>query len=364
MGRDVAATYFPPGPPSAGRPARVRLSGGYLRVDTEAGREDVATHLLSFKNGGFDGRQWFLEWPAENGRGSLGLADAETVRALLADAPVEVTRRFEASLAGQARLERRSRIGLALLAVLCLLPVALLGLAWFKADAIAAWMADRVSLEHEQVLGDLAFSQIRPGLKPRPEGPAPALVRDLGARLTAGSRYHYQWLVADSPEVNAFALPGGHVVVYTGLLKAADSPEEVAGVLAHEVQHVERRHALRNLIHALGWHAVFALFLGDASGSVWADAADRLINLGYSRDLEREADMGGLRLLRQAGIAPDGMPSFFEKLAQREGPGIPLLASHPTTTERLASLRQAIAAQSVYPARAIDADWARLRAGL
>lgn len=364
MDQDVTATYFPPGVPGAGRPASARVVAGTLRIDTETGQERVPVHSLSFRNGGYDGRQWLMEWQAADGRGSLHLVDAHSARRLLAGAPPEVMRRFELSLAEHGRQERHFRAGLALLAVLCLLPLGMIGLVWLKSDAIIAWAVDRVSLEHEQVLGDLAFAQMRAGLKLRPDGPAPELVRHLGTRLTVGSRYRYRWLVADSPEVNAFAMPGGYVVVYTGLLKAADSAEEVAGVLAHEVQHVERRHALRNLIHDLGWRALLALMLGDASGSVWADAAGRLVGLGYSRDLEREADLGGLKALRQAAIPADGMLLFFEKLARRDGRGIALLASHPATEVRLASLRQAIKIQGPYPTKAMDQDWHRIRADL
>lgn len=364
MNPDVAATYFPPGPPGAGRPARARFVATTLRIEVEGEQASIPGHALTFRSGGFDGRQWLVEWPVPEGRGSLHLADADSARQLLADAPAEVVRRFEQNFSELRRRERHFRTGLALLAALCLLPLAAIGLVWWKADVITAWATDRISLEHEQVIGDLAFAQMRASLKLRQEGPAPQLVRDLGARLTAGSRYRYRWLVADNPEVNAFAMPGGYVVVYTGLLKAADNAEEVAGVLAHEVQHVERRHALRNLIHDLGWRALMALALGDASGSVWADAAGRLIGLSYSRDLEREADLGGLKALRQAALPAGGMLSFFEKLARREGPGIALLASHPATEERLTSLRRAIAAQGPYPAKAIDQDWARLRAAL
>jgi predicted Zn-dependent protease len=180
-------------------------------------------------------------------------------------------------------------------------------------------------------------------------------------RLTQGSRYRYQWFVAENPEVNAFDLPGGVIVVHTGLLKAADSVGEVAGVLAHEIQHVEQRHALRAMIHELGWRAVLALALGDLSGGVWGDLAGRLGGLSYGRDLERAADLGGLDALRRAGIAPDGMLDFFGKLARREGPGVALLASHPATDERIEALRRAIATRGAYPVHAPAYDWAGAR---
>ncbi|TCJ15547.1 M48 family metallopeptidase, partial [Parasulfuritortus cantonensis] len=236
------------------------------------------------------------------------------------------------------------------------LPFLLLGLFWANADRIAGWAAGHVSLAQEQQLGELAFAQMRPSLKLLETGPAPAMVQAIGARLTAGSKYRYQWFVADSPEVNAFAMPGGYVVVYTGLIGAAGSADEVAGVLAHEVQHVELRHSLKNMLHGLGWRAVLALALGDVSGGAWAGMAEQLGGMAYGRDLERQADLGALAALRRAGIAPDGLLAFFARLAGTEGPGLAFLSSHPATAERIDNLRRAIAAQPAYAAEPLPYD--------
>jgi predicted Zn-dependent protease len=170
--------------------------------------------------------------------------------------------------------------------------------------------------------------------------------------------------VAIDPRLNAFAVPGGHVVVYTGLLLAADSAEEVAGVLAHEVQHVEMRHALKNLLHNLGWRALLALALGDFSGGVWTGMAEHLGQLGYSRDLEHQADLGGLAALRRAGIAPEGIASFFAKLSRQGGGQIDLLSTHPASSARMQALQRAMAAQGAYTASPLPYDWRALQASL
>jgi Zn-dependent protease with chaperone function len=345
---DGKGLLFGPGLAASGVPARAWFSGVTLWVEHEGGRLSASTERLTARLGGFDGRQRSLEWQTGNGLVSLQLPDSPETDAWLAGAPAPLRVHFGAL--GRART-RRFGFGAGLIAAVLLLPFVLLGLFWLNADRIAGWAAGHVSLAQEQQLGDLAFAQMRPSLKLVESGPAPEMVRAIGARLTAGSHYRYQWFVADSPEVNAFAMPGGYVVVYTGLIKAADSAEEVAGVLAHEVQHVELRHSLKNLIHGLGWRAVLALALGDLSGGVWAGMAEQLGGMAYGRDLERQADLEGLKALKRAGIAPQGMLSFFAKLAKQEGPGLALLSSHPATEERMDNLRRAIAEQGDYAAR-------------
>ncbi len=111
-------------------------------------------------------------------------------------------------------------------------------------------------------------------------------MRGIGGRLTQGSRYQYKFHVALDKSVNAFAMPGGFVVVHTGLIQLAESPEELAGVLAHEIQHVEQRHSLRAMAQSLGLYAVLSLLVGDTSGL--ASLGGDLLKLKFSRNHETE----------------------------------------------------------------------------
>jgi predicted Zn-dependent protease len=92
--------------------------------------------------------------------------------------------------------------------------------------------------------------------------------------------------------------------------------------------------------------------------------ADQLAELSYSRDLEREADMEGLRMLRKAGLPAEGMASFFEKMAAQEDVDIDLLSSHPASDERLEALRTAMAGAKPYLHRSLDVDWDEVKASL
>lgn len=352
----VKVHLFAPGLDAGGIPARARFSGSALWVEYGDSRLVIPADRLAVKHGGFDGRQWLLEWPAEGGAAAILLPSGGEGERLLAGAPAALAVQLDQHGRRDRARSLRFRFGMALVGLFVLLPFILLGVFMANADRIAGWAVGKVSLAQEQQLGDLAFAQMRSNLKVIETGPAPAMVQAIGARLTAGSNYRYRWFVADSPEVNAFAMPGGYVVVYTGLIKAAGNAEEVAGVLAHEVQHVELRHSLKNMVYGLGWRAVLSLAMGDLSGGAWAGMAEQLGGMAYGRDLERQADLGGLKALKQAGIAPHGLLSFFAKLAKQDGNMPTFLSSHPATAERLDNLRKAIAEQGEYAAEPLPYD--------
>ena len=358
---ELNARVFAPGLAPAGEAATLTFVGASLRITLRDRHWSMPAERLRLVRGGFDGGQWTLTWDTVAGPASAHLP-ADLAEAWLAQAAPAALSDALASARQRGRTRRRRFAGaLALVAGVALLPVFLLGLFWLNGDRVVGWVADRVDVSQETRLGELAWAQMRPSRKVIDGGPALAMVVSLGDRLTQGSAYRYRWFLVDNPEINAFALPGGVVVVHTGLIRAADSAEEVAGVLAHEVQHVELRHSLKNLLHGLGWRAVLALAMGDVSGGAWAGLAEHLGGLAYGRDLEREADLGGLAALRRAGIAPHGMVSFFAKLAAREGARPEFLSSHPASAARMQALSVAVAAQAPYPARPLPYDLKALR---
>ena len=171
------------------------------------------------------------------------------------------------------------------------------------------------------------------------------LVARLAAALPPAER-HYQFraVLIDRPEVNAFALPGGRIFVFTGLLDRVQKPGELAGVLAHEMAHVTQRHGLRKLITSGGPYYILRLFVSDQQGvlSVISAGSQLLVSQYYSRDVEREADTIGWHYLVAADIDPRGMVDFFQLLTEGENAtGIPqMFRSHPATSERIASLNK------------------------
>lgn len=150
-------------------------------------------------------------------------------------------------------------------------------------------------------------------------------------------------VVVESEEVNAYCLPGGYITINTGLLKAASSPDEVAGVMAHEIAHATLRHGLKQLAQNVTTTSAVQILLGDVSGilAIGVEGAEFLVNQGYSRDHEREADLEGLRMMAAAGWNPESLASFFEKLDQKnDGISPPAwFSTHPDPGQRASAIR-------------------------
>ncbi|MFP2901810.1 M48 family metallopeptidase [Corallococcus sp. 4LFB] len=156
--------------------------------------------------------------------------------------------------------------------------------------------------------------------------------------------------VIDDPKtVNAFATPGGFLYVYTGLLLAADTEAELAGVLAHEAGHVVGRHSARAMVNAYGLQAITQAALGQNPGTAAQIAAQLVgggLQLAHGRSEETEADEYGAKYSSAAGFDPNGLISFFQKLQKEQGstPGVlKWLSTHPTNEDRIAHLRKVIA---------------------
>ena len=121
-------------------------------------------------------------------------------------------------------------------------------------------------------------------------------------------------------QANALALPGGPIVIFEGLLYKAESPEELAGVLAHEIQHILLRHSTRGILRNMAESILVTIFLGDMNSVMEGivQLAGQLETLGLSREMEAEADQKGMELIFSANIDPHGMIRIFEKLMQEE----------------------------------------------
>jgi len=170
--------------------------------------------------------------------------------------------------------------------------------------------------------------------------------------------FRFRVTVANSKTVNAFAAPGGYIVILRGLIDFAETPDEVAAVLAHEMAHVVRRHPTRGMIRNAG----YSLLIDALVGGSWAGGAgEMLIASSYGRDAEAEADALGAEYLRAAGLRNDGNIAFFERLKKKYGDmprALAMLSSHPLTDDRIAALR----AQASDGDDALDElDWQALR---
>jgi predicted Zn-dependent protease len=160
------------------------------------------------------------------------------------------------------------------------------------------------------------------------------------------NRRNLKFFILDNPYPNAFALPGGYVVVHSGLLQMTDTPEELLGVLAHEIAHETQRHVIRHRIAAAGPLVIFGVFMHSHSGAgnLLALGSGLMIYQGFSQEYETEADDVGWKYLVAANIDPRGMIDTFKKLkAAEDSTGFTHMmpqafASHPALAKRIARL--------------------------
>lgn len=221
--------------------------------------------------------------------------------------------------------------------------VPLLGaLLWFGWPPLADAIARTVPMSWEQRIGDSVVATMTNGRR-RCEAPdGVAALNRLSARLaeTAGLSARPSLVVLDSGLVNAFATPGRHVVIHRGLIDQAGSPEEVAGVLAHEFGHIRHRHGLRHVARAVGVGTFVSVLIGGSD--LGAVAATLVVTLSYSRDFEAQADADAADVLTRSGIGVEGLARFFERVAgpaRREPSLRAYFTTHPDPAERAAGLR-------------------------
>ncbi|MCH2165858.1 MAG: M48 family metallopeptidase [Marinovum sp.] len=197
-----------------------------------------------------------------------------------------------------------------------------------------------------------------------PEGVA--ALQAMTATLTDGEDIGYDLnvLVFDHSMTNAFAAPGGQVVLLRGLLEDAPGPDAVAGVLAHEIAHVVYRDPTRVALRTVGSAGLLSLLIGDVTGgAVMVLLAEQVLNSSYSRDAETQADTYAIDALTRVGVSTDGFAQFFDLIKELQGDiSIPeILASHPDTDGRSARSAENAATQSNTRQIITDAQWVALQ---
>lgn len=343
----LPASLMDPELPGGRAAGRLFVERGSLRFEADARSLRWDLEGLELRLGGAGDRLVFFTHPSQP-ETSLYTADHSVLQ--------HPELRARPTLVGQISGIRGRKLQARLLTVAVLVAVvlAVLGLLALK-DPIVGVVADRVPASLEVRLGNLIFSQVEAGTSLVEDPQLESSLEELVAPLLAAvpqTGYRYELHLAADDSINAFALPGGNIVLHSGLVLRAESPEEVLGVLAHEIAHVTERHTLRQLIGSAGLYILVQALLGDMSGlvAVVADGGLRLATLRFSRDFEREADDVGWAYLLEAEIDPRGMIRLFERLsaqaqqelgdAARLQEALAFLSTHPTSQERIDRLTE------------------------
>lgn len=238
--------------------------------------------------------------------------------------------------------------------------------------AMAGYMAAHLPVEAETALGQTVMKQVEVmvgdgsgrDLVCRDEKGIAALAR-LQDRLSAGATLAQPITLSafDSEMVNAFAAPGGQIVIFRGLIDAAESADEVAGVLAHEIGHVAARDPTRIALRSAGSAGILALILGDVTGGTTvALAGEYLLTSAYTRDAEAAADDFALDLLENARISAAGMADFFTRIAGDTDQMPEIMSSHPLSEMRAVRALARSGQQGPTEPALTDADWQALKA--
>ncbi len=227
----------------------------------------------------------------------------------------------------------------------------------------------------QRALGETTFEQIRgaldqTGLSPVKICEAPdgaAALAEMGARLfpEAVTEAPLTVFVLDHEMINAFALPGGIVVFMRGLIDEAESPDEVAAVYAHEVGHVVARDPSRIALRSAGSIGVLGLLLGDfAGGAAVLFLANRIIEADYSQQAEANADSFSHEYLLAAGVRPDAMATFFDRLREKFGETggiVQHFMAHPKMGDRIEAARAATPPDAVFTPILDPQSWTALQ---
>ncbi len=172
-----------------------------------------------------------------------------------------------------------------------------------------------------------------------------AYLEQFAAQLQLKNTKKLSFSVVKSQDVNAFALPNGHITVYTAILDEMNTAEELAALLGHEVSHINRRHSIKMLCKNMAGYILVSFIFTDINGimAVLADNAHRLHSLSYSRTFEQEADEQGLQILIDNHVDPNGMLQLFEQLEKAASVSVPkILSTHPLTRDRKAYVQKII----------------------
>lgn len=230
-------------------------------------------------------------------------------------------------------------------------------------DAMVSMIAARIPPDLEVKVGEMVLDSYKRDHTFVSSGPQLERVKQIGDRLVKAldnPPYKFHFYLEPSKQINAFAVPGGNIVVLSKLVESAENDSEIAGVLAHEIGHVTKRHSLKAALRHAGWLACLKILLGgmERNASQMVGYFVNLEQLGYSRSQETEADLTGIKLADRAGYSPGAIIKLFERL-KRDMPvtdtkAMEFVSNHPMPSERIKMIESEIARMKKEDERAKD----------
>ncbi|MCA6433919.1 MAG: M48 family metallopeptidase, partial [Cytophagales bacterium] len=182
---------------------------------------------------------------------------------------------------------------------------------WFaltQIDWVKVFNVQKVTDKTEQKLGELFWEVFKKTENESTKAPVVNAIDSIVTHICTSNaidRKKVKVHVLNKDEVNAFALPNGHLIVYTGLIVNSDSQEELTGVICHELAHIELNHVMKKLVKEIGLSVLISMTTGNGGPEVIKQAAKMLSSSAFDRGLEKEADIKAVDYLIQAKVNPE-----------------------------------------------------------
>jgi predicted Zn-dependent protease len=217
---------------------------------------------------------------------------------------------------------------------------------WFSLSQINFLSEDETNgfmKDQEKKLGELIMESIKETQKEIKSEKIKAILDSIGRTICEPNKIDYDSIkihIVKNSEVNAFTLPDRHMIIYTGLIDYAKNPEEIAGVMAHEIGHMEKKHVMKKLVKEIGVAMLFTIVGGDAGFEITKETSRVLSSSAFDRSLEREADEFAVDMLAKANVDPESFGNIMFRLAKSQDLPEELvwISTHPDGKERSAEI--------------------------
>lgn len=244
------------------------------------------------------------------------------------------------------------------------------GLIWlgiYHLDFSSEEEVSLLSIEKEEEIGELIFEEILKQSKEVENEIVQTAIETIKDRLLdayGDTIYNYKFVVIQDEMINAFNIPGGYVILTSGLIQFVESAEQITAIIAHEMGHAEKKHVVNKIVKEIGINILFSLAGGDA---VLLSEVTRLMgSTAFDRKLEKEADQFAMELLVKAKINPRVLASFFRKLKETgrdSSEAMKFFTTHPSHSSRIRSALE-FKLDSNFEEEPLSIDWEKIQTAL
>lgn len=209
-----------------------------------------------------------------------------------------------------------------------------------KIDWIAVFKIEQINAKTEQKLGDVFWEVFKKSEKEIKNGHVVNSVDSIVKHICKANKIESDKLkihIFDKADINAFALPNGHLILYSGLILHSDNQEELTGVICHEIAHIELNHVMKKLVKEIGLSVLISMTTGNSGSEVIRETAEMLSSSAFDRGLEKEADLKAVDYLANANVNPRPFADFLNKLsdaAHEATKYLTWISTHPDSKER------------------------------